>query len=160
MKFEILEALTYYFVEHSCLPGCGPLWSDRYWLVFQRSLLPPSETSVSIYHTTQCCVPEDRHDRSVCTIDYTMLRPRRQPSSYSSPWEPHRPISPISLLFTILHLIGLVVSSPIGGIRNNSVIVPLFISTTQVSSYSSIADQIIESIERRQVINQLLIQNS
>jgi hypothetical protein len=47
------------------------LWSGRVVPTFQRSLLPPS--SGRIAYTAP---------------DYTVLQPRRQPSSYSSPWEP------------------------------------------------------------------------
>jgi hypothetical protein len=53
--------------KDGCLLGCSAMLSGRSLPPFQRSLLPPTTGSQP---------------------DYTVLQPRRQPSSYSRLWEP------------------------------------------------------------------------
>jgi hypothetical protein len=71
---------------------CGLVQSDRYWTTFQRNCLPTlwgltlmmeavssSETSVSIYKTTGCNVPQDSHLHTYCSENLKSHRYKRPP---------------------------------------------------------------------------------
>jgi hypothetical protein len=69
---------TYYLHnEDGCLLGCCTVQSGRVVPTFQRSLLPPASGRCETIWNVGTTLP-----------NYTVLQPRRQPSSYSPPWKP------------------------------------------------------------------------
>jgi hypothetical protein len=72
--------ITNYRTEDDCLLGRCVMWSGRYCPTFQWRFLPSSSGPWR----------GSKHPWNVSQYlpDYTVQHPRRQPSSYSSPWEP------------------------------------------------------------------------
>jgi hypothetical protein len=84
--------------EDGCPLGYSTVYSGIYLPKFQRSLLPPSsgfttlimevisssETSVNIYQTTWCCIPEDSHLHTCGRENHKSHRQQftDQPSNY------------------------------------------------------------------------------
>jgi hypothetical protein len=73
--------------EDGCLLGCCSMQTGRYWLQIKNSIIQmltyrPVDGGSKLLWNVGECLP-----------DYTAQHPRRQPPSYSSPWEPE--ISPM-----------------------------------------------------------------
>jgi hypothetical protein len=71
--------------KDGCLLGCSAVWTDFSLSTFQSSVLPPS--------SGRWWWPDDGGSTDLWNVGkliavYMALHPRRQPSSYSPPWEP------------------------------------------------------------------------
>jgi hypothetical protein len=81
--------------EDGCLLGCRAVETGASLPAFQKSLLPPSSGRFWCWRQYRPLNrPDDGGSTDLWNVGklipvYTALQPRRQPSSYSPPWEPH-----------------------------------------------------------------------